>query len=413
MSSPHILISSTYYWPEATGNAPYVTGLAEHLVKRDYRVTVLTGFPHYPAWQSTSGRRAAAREERNGVHVERRWHYVPQSATASRRALYEGSIASTGWTAFRPRLKPDAVLAVVPTLAAGLLGSVASRTYRAPFGLIFQDLMGPASTQNGLKAARWLSGSLSKVEIAIARSADQVGVITEGFRGYLEQRGVSPHKVSPVRNWAHAGEATEARPVTRARLGWGPDEFIALHSGNMGQKQGLDNLLAAADSLQRMGSRRIRIVLAGDGNDRRRLEAEAARMQLRNVTFLPFQADEQAFGAMLAAADLLVVHQRASLTSSALPSKLTSYFNSGGAVLAVAAPESQAAVEVERSGGGIVIPPGDPQALACQLLLLSNDLPALRCMGERAREYATTHLGPSAALADYERLVTRLLEAKR
>ena len=30
------------------------------------------------------------------------------------------------------------------------------------------------------------------------------------------------------------------------RLGWRPDEFVCLHGGNMGQKQGLDNLLDAA-----------------------------------------------------------------------------------------------------------------------------------------------------------------------
>jgi colanic acid biosynthesis glycosyl transferase WcaI len=44
----NILIISMYYWPEQSGNAPYSTGLAEHLAARGHMVTALTSMPHYP-----------------------------------------------------------------------------------------------------------------------------------------------------------------------------------------------------------------------------------------------------------------------------------------------------------------------------------------------------------------------------
>ena len=54
MSRLRVLITSSYYWPEDTGNAPYVTGLAEHLAARGDDVVVATGFPHYPEWESSA-----------------------------------------------------------------------------------------------------------------------------------------------------------------------------------------------------------------------------------------------------------------------------------------------------------------------------------------------------------------------
>ena len=48
----HVLLFSSYYWPENSGNAPYVTGLAEHLASEGHPVRVVTGFAHYPEWRS-------------------------------------------------------------------------------------------------------------------------------------------------------------------------------------------------------------------------------------------------------------------------------------------------------------------------------------------------------------------------
>ena len=46
-----ILLVSINYSPEETGIGPYSTGLAEHLAGAGHDVTVVTGMPHYPAWE--------------------------------------------------------------------------------------------------------------------------------------------------------------------------------------------------------------------------------------------------------------------------------------------------------------------------------------------------------------------------
>lgn len=93
------------------------------------------------------------------------------------------------------------------------------------------------------------------------------------------------------------------------------------HAGNMGQKQGVGNVLEAAQLLCGDG---VRIVLAGDGNDRQRLLEKACRLEIDNVSLLPLQASGQ-YEAMLRAADVLILNQRASVGEMSLPSKLASY----------------------------------------------------------------------------------------
>ena len=42
----NVLVTTTYYWPEEAGSAPYLAGLAQHLHARGHRVVVATGYPH-------------------------------------------------------------------------------------------------------------------------------------------------------------------------------------------------------------------------------------------------------------------------------------------------------------------------------------------------------------------------------
>src|SRR5207237_2520984 len=124
-----------------------------------------------------------------------------------------------------------------------------------------------AASQSGYRGGRLVSGLTTLLERAVVRRANAVAVISDGFRAYMTGLGVDPRRIFRVTDWTHPGEPTESAEECRRRLGWASDDFICLHAGNMGQKQGLDNLLDAAVLL----NGRIRIVLSGHGNDRSRL----------------------------------------------------------------------------------------------------------------------------------------------
>jgi glycosyltransferase involved in cell wall biosynthesis len=301
------------------------------------------------------------------------------------------------------------VLGVVPSLSGGLVARLAAARFRVPYGLVFQDLIGPAAVQSGMGDAR-AARAVRAAEGWAARGAAAVGVIAEGFRGYLESLGVRPQRIVRVRNWTHVQQASAGPAETRERLGLPWEATICLHAGNMGYKQGLANLVECA----RLAAGRhpeLSFVLMGDGNQREPLERLAARYHLANLRFLPVQPAE-VFPDVLAAADVLLVNQRATVTDMSLPGKLTSYFVSGRPVVAAVSPDSETAVELRASGAGVLVPPDDPVRLLRALLALADDPSERKRLGANGLAYAEANLGPGPALAGLEALVGQVAAAR-
>lgn len=396
-----VLITTSYYWPESVGTAPLVTEMAEHFVEQGHEVALVTGYPHYPEWQPPKSRPLRRKERRRSVDIERRWHYVPASQSALRRAAYEVTLLIGGVTAL-PRRAPDAVIGVIPSLAAGIHAATAARLHRSPHGIIVHDLLGRAAAQSGVAGGQRVAAAVRSAELATVRGAVRVGVVAEGFRRYLEEGGVDPGRIDRVRVWARRTEPSELPDDAAARLGWRRPAVVCLHAGNMGHKQGLANLLETAALMR--AEQDLSFALAGDGNERSALEERAGALGLDNVDFLPIQPAGQ-YEAMLDAADILVLHQRATVRDMSMPSKLPTYFAAGRPVVAAVAADSETAHEIRASGGGVVVSPGDPSALADAIRALVSDPQERARLGAAGRAYADELLSAPAALAEYERFL--------
>ncbi|MFG2894348.1 glycosyltransferase [Streptomyces sp. NPDC048248] len=386
---------STNYAPEHTGIGPYSTQIAEHLAASGADTHVLAGMPHYPAWRVGEGYAGRWRmcEVRAGVTIHRRRHTVPPRQTALRRALFEASILAHGVLA-PPRVRPDVVLTQMPSLAGGVLGDRLARRARVPHVVIVQDLMGAAAEQSGIQGGGRVAALAGGLEGRVLRRADVVGVVHESFVDRVTAMGVPRERVHVVPNWAHVKGPSGDRALTRERLGWSARDTVVLHAGNMGLKQGLDVLVEAARLAEQEGAR-VRIVLMGDGNQRERLQQLAAGVPA--LSFLP-PADADEFPEVLAAADVLVVTQKASVLDMSLPSKLTSYFMTGRPVIASVAAEGGTAKEVLRSGAGSVVAPEDPKALLAEIRSFADDPEGATRLGAHGPRYAERHLSSRAGL---------------
>jgi glycosyltransferase involved in cell wall biosynthesis len=272
---------------------------------------------------------------------------------------------------------------------------------------VFQDLMGLAAAQSGVAGGARVAGAVRATELRLAAGAARVGVIAEGFRRYFEEGGVAPDRIDRLRNWTRRTEPNATRRDARLRFGWGDDDFVCVHGGNMGQKQGLDNLLETAALLPRDG---IRMALVGDGNDRPRLEQIARERALENVDFVEMQGPGD-WEATMEAADVLLVNQRPSVMDMSLPSKLTSYFASGKPVLAAVSSDSETAYEIESAGAGLVVPPAEPAALRDAIVALRDDRAGTEALGAGGRAYAASKLARENALLEYDTFVERILSA--
>ncbi|MGB7361810.1 MAG: glycosyltransferase [Rhodococcus sp. (in: high G+C Gram-positive bacteria)] len=406
-----ITILGINYAPETTGIAPYTTALAEGLASRGHRIDVVTGMPHYPQWQIADGYDTSSMDEEiNGVDVHRRRHLVPSPPTPKGRVKMEASFGArsvrSSWNS------PDVLLCVSPSLISTAMAIARSRMSpnRPAVGVWVQDLYSLGVVETGAMDGRGARAA-SRFESSVLRAADGVSVIHDRFRDHVTANlQVDPAKVEVIRNWTHIEPVGSIdKEAVRRSFGWAEDETIVLHSGNMGAKQGLENVVEAARLAEAEG-RRVRFVLMGDGNQRPQLEAAAAG--LSHVQFVrPLPSLE--FRGALAAADVLLVNEKPGVAEMAVPSKLTSYFTSGNPILAATDPSSTTAYEIRASGAGISIGSGDPRALLDSALAIGSDDVSSRRFGDAGRRYCARVLSEDYAIDRYEEWLRRLSATRR
>lgn len=407
----NVTIIGLNYSPELTGIAPYTTRLAESLAASGMRVNVITGYPHYPEWRLKDGYSGLKMvETAGGVRITRYRHFIPRRVTAIGRVLLETSFGLRVVIARWP--VADVVLLVTPALLSNIPALIRLQygLRRPPVAVWVQDLY-----TKGLEEMRGENAGrvrmMKSLESFVLRSATGVTVIHERFKSFISnQLGVDAQSIEVIRNWTHTRSDMEVdRIATRERLGWDPDEIIALHAGNMGEKQALENVVEAAVLA---GIRRapIRFVLLGDGNQRNRIERMAtgvSNLELRDP--LP----DTEFNAVLRSADILLVNEKRGLKETAVPSKLTTYFAAGLPVIAATEADSTTANEIDSSGAGIRVEPENPRELIAAIEQLRTDVAGRKAYGDAGRHYARVSLSEEAAVSAYTKWLTSMAMGAR
>ncbi len=391
MNPKNVLLISLNYAPEPVGIGPYSAGLAEALAARGHAVSVIAGKPYYPQWQVYPGYRdglwSTAQEQ--GVTVTRCPHYVPAEPGSLKRIVHLASFALTALPqALRAALRgrgerPQVVLVIAPALLSVLTAWIAARLAGASLWIHVQDFEVEAALATGLldqqglpaRFARWLEGW-------VLRRGDRVSTISPQMCAKLRDKGVEPARVLEVRNWADARFAPDPAGAQAIRADWGLEgRVVALYSGNIARKQGIEILVEAARRLKHRQD--IGFVICGEGPNRAELERLAEGLD--NVQLHDLQPAEK-MGAMLTMADLHLLPQIAGAADLVLPSKLTNMLASARPVVATADPGTGLYDEVD--GCGTLTPPGDEAALAAAIAALADD-PARRAeYGTQARQRA-------------------------
>ena len=406
VDSLRVLVLGLNYAPEPTGISLYTSGLADGLAARGHRVQVLTGLPHYPQWRVTQGYETGSDTGPDtNPRVCHLPHHVPSPPNMTGRVAMElsfgRSLARAAWG------EPDAIVAITPALLSTAAAIAKCRTSRRrpPIGVWVQDLYGLGVAETGA-AGGLASSAISRVEKTVLRSADQVAVIHDRFKSHVVgELGVRPERVSVIRNWTHLRPLDRStRRQARRNFGWADDEVVALHAGNMGAKQALENVIAAA-ALAETLEKPVRFVLMGDGNQRPTLEQAGAGIStLEMIAPLPDARYREA----LLAADVLLVNEKATVGDMAVPSKITSYFTSGNPVVAATRADSITAAEIRTSGGGLVVAPESPVDLLNAVEKLGHDRTLAEQLGQAGMDFCTRTLSQATALDHFEEWVQRL-----
>jgi len=388
MAQKRILLVTINYWPELTGIGKYTGEMAEWLVRNGWEVRVVTAPPYYPAWrigQDYSGWRYRT-EKVHGVSILRCPLWVPAQLSGLKRILHLMSFALSSlplilWQGWRWR--PDVIFTVEPPLFCAPAALLGARLGHAQAWLHVQDFEVDAAFELGILRSQRLRRWVLAAESWLMRRFDRVSTISERMLERLEAKGVATSRRSLFQNWVELDRIRPVAATSPLRAEWGltDTDVVVLYSGNMGEKQGLEILVEAAQGLRdRTG---VVFLLCGDGAARQRLERLADGVV--NIRFKPLQPADR-LNDLLNLADIHVLPQRADAADLVLPSKLTNMLASGRPVVATASAGTQVAELVRDCG--VVVPPGDVAALVGALSGLAESAERRRALGMRARALA-------------------------
>ena len=223
----------------------------------------------------------------------------------------------------------------------------------------------------------------------------------------IERARIGPEKVVTIYNGLDAGQFAIANPRIPAQIRQAfivPIEAPLLGSiGRLHRQKGLPDLLVALAQVQgRVPG--VRLLLIGEGELRGELESQASALGLSET--MVFAGARTDVPAIMAALDVLVLPS----LWEGLPNIVLEAMAAG---LPVVATNVGGTPEVVVEGvTGLLVPPGDPDALAQSIARLLCD-PDLRCqMGQAARERVVNHFSVERTVEQTSRLYEHLLVEK-
>ena len=401
-------VFSTNYVPEKNGMAPFATGLCEHLASKGHQVTAITAFPYYPAWKVWDGYRGRLyqRERINNVRVRRVWHFVPgRASNLLQRLAHDLSFTFSVLLAGLFTGGFNVICCVCPPPTLALTAYLLAKIRRRPYVIILTDLASDAAVATGILKDGLAVRLARAIEGFAYRKADRVVCICDGFVEKLRARGIVPERLKLIPLWGDTQRvypidgATEFRRTNQLTEG----QFLVMHTGNMGKKQDLMNVVRAAELSKDLTD--LVWLLVGHGEERSAIEEAISQRQLRNIVLLPLQPAE-GLAEMYSAADALLLNQKAAVVDSVIPSKLLTYMAAGRPVLAAVSDRSETARYVERAKCGLIVHSEDPRALVEAALSLRGE-PALReQLGSNGRAYVQQHFTKEKVLQEYDLLLS-------
>ena len=403
-----IIFITLNYSPELIGVGKYSTEMSEWLSSREHTIEVICAPPYYPEWKVRDGWSSLTYtcEVNKNISIKRCPIYVPEKPTGIKRVIHLFSFWLTSLPIILAKTlsKPDLVIVIEPPIFCASSALLLAKLTGAKSILHVQDFEVDAAFELGLLKNDLIRSIVSKVERFLLSKFDCVSTISSKMKSKLNEKGVKKESQYLFPNWVDTNLIV---PLTSTSIFFDelkipPASKVLLYSGNMGNKQGLEIIISAAEMLQ--SRRDIFIVMCGDGAIKRKLEKLAKNV--KNIIWLPFQSLGK-LNHLLGLATIHLLPQSLEAADLVMPSKLTGMLSSGRPIIATADLNTQLGEVVSKCG--IVVPPGDSVALVSAILKLVDNEELCDKYGKAAREYAEKEIDIEMVMKKFNMKINSLV----
>lgn len=401
MNLKNVLLISHNFSPEPTGIGKYNGEMIDWLAKNGYNCTVVTTFPYYPQWkvQEPYTNRWFKKEivdhpaSGTKVTIYRCPSYIPSQPSGKKRMVQDMSFwISKSWIVLKLVMtskKFDLIITIAPPFHLAYLGLMVRNFTGGKILYHVQDLQIEAAQDLGMLSNNKLLSKLYEVEANILSKVDFVSTISEGM---IEKVAAKVDKeVIFFPNWADTSFFYPIADRESLKKAWGfnAEDLVVLYSGAIGEKQGLENVIYAADLLR--NEAKIKFIICGSGPYKEKLVAMADEKNLTNLIFMPVQ-DKDKFNEFLNMADLHLVLQKANAGDLVMPSKLTTILAVGGASIVTCLPGTSLYNLLSKYNLGYIIEPESYELLAQKIREIQYQQGDTEKKCENARNYAIKYL---------------------
>ncbi|MBI3090863.1 MAG: glycosyltransferase family 4 protein [Candidatus Tectomicrobia bacterium] len=399
------------FFPDVEATGQFLTELCEDL-SGSLPITVVAGSPLVGA-STLNGRRRPMlpfrRERYKNIEVLRCRHtrFAKRNFIGRLCNLATFFISAACALCFH---RPSLLVTQTDPPVLGVLGLLVARLRRCPMIFSCQDVFPDIARLSGKVKNRFILWTLERITRATLRGADHVVALSDDMLELLARKAPIRTKATVVHNWV---DTAAIRPVApeenwfRARHA--PEgAFVVGYSGNLGVAQGLETVLEAAAALRREAD--LLFLFIGEGASKRVLQEKATAWGLRNVRFLPYQPREH-LAYSLSAVDLHLIPLRGGLHGMVAPSKVYGIAAVGRPFIALVEESSDLARLAREHDCGIVVPPGDADALRQAILRLHEQPPLRARLGENGRRAALRCFDRTMVTRAMRKLLVKVLAA--
>lgn len=394
-----ILVITQYFYPETFR----VNALCTELVKRGHDVTVMTGYPQYPQGKIYEGYGFNKPYEStwNGVHIER-IKMRPRGKTFIGLLLNCYSFVSQGkkWVS-KCKEKYDVIYVFeVSPVTVGLPAVAYKKKFSTPIVFNVQDLW-PENVEIVLGIHnKLIIGNINKIVDKIYCASDKILCSSNSFVENIFSRGVPREKLM---FWPQFCKEPILNNVSKPEC-YSNDFFNIVFTGNIGEAQGLDLLVDAANELKGIN---VKWYIVGDGRAKSRLKAKVADKNLEDyIIFIDKVSEEEANRYIYYADCAYLSFQKNKLFDMTLPAKLQSYMACGTPVIAAAGGESARVIK-EAECGFVCNQDVDELINIVKKAVVSSD--ELQKMRQNSKTYFKEHFSVDLIIDQLEKIMNDVL----
>jgi colanic acid biosynthesis glycosyl transferase WcaI len=349
----------------------------------------------------------------DGVHV----HRVPSTGFGRSglvgRSIDYLSFYRSMWRCLVTLARPsDIIVAKTDPPLTSIVAMAAARRKGARLVNWLQDIYPEAAVELKVPLIRGpLAALLTALRNRSLREAEATVVVGNLMARKVESLGAPPSRVHVHPNWCDDQDIQPiAQSVNPLRQAWGlAGQFVLGYAGNLGRAHEFETVLAAAKRLR--NEPHITFLMIGGG---KRFDQLSRAVKDQGLTgsfrFVPYQ-EQKMLPFSLAVADAHWLSLNPKLEGLLVPSKFYGVAAAGKPIIVIADKNGEIARLVQQQGCGMVIAPGDVDALVDALRLLSSTPEMISEMGKRARTMLDSRFTRQKALERWSELLDRLDES--